>query len=466
MIALLSALLLAPPADTTAQLHVYRYWRAPDITNVVCFVSVPLAELTYAEDAEERSRVARYEIGLTILDASGNVLVQEDWGNRVRVGMGEVPSSSQAVENMSFDLKPGEYRLAVEVRDSVSGQSTRLEEVIDATGERPLIGDLLLAHSIDRVPEGGEAPAGSLLRHGLAIAPNLTGTLPADGALVQVYTEVYPPQTAEGEDVADVQILLAAEETPDLQQEAPPVQKRYPPGGGLELVRVPVEGLAPGPYRVGVRVAFPDTAVTAYQRFELSAPRVAAVGPARTDLFPSHSEAQLDSLYLKVDYIATPRERRMFKGLSAEGKRRFMEEFWSRRDPIAGDPNEAYQEYMDRVEYANREFDFAGNPGEGWATARGRVWVMQGAPFERFTRPTTGPVGEGLRVRTGERMYEVWRYAGSRNDVFVFYDQTGWGNFHQVYATHPEEFTETGWQRYFDQQTIELILSMGSGRNR
>lgn len=456
MIALLSALLLTAQADTTAQLHLYRYWRAPDVTNVVGFVSIPLAALTYGDDADARSRVARYEIAMTISDADGNVLLSESWGNRVRVGMGDVPASSRAVENVSFDLRPGEYRMLVEVRDSVSGGVTRLEEGLTATGERPLLGSLMLAHSIERLGEGEQAPAGSLLRNGLAIAPNLDGTVLADDATLRLYTEVYPP-VGEGEpDVASVQVVLAPEDRPEARQEAPAIQKRYPPEGGLELVQLPVTGLSPGAYRVGVRVSFPDTTAAEFGRFELHEPvQLASRGPARTELFTGYSEAQLDSAFLRAESLSTPRERRNFNALSSEGKRNFLEDFWARRDPIAGDPNEAYQEFRERVEFANREFDSAGNPGEGWSSPRGRVWILRGPPVERLTRPTAGPGG-------ARREYEIWRYAGGRNDVFVFYDNTGWGNFHQVYSTDPDEFTETGWPRYFDDETVQLIRSLGS----
>jgi GWxTD domain-containing protein len=472
MIALLSALLLTVQADTTAQLHLYRYWRAPDITNVVGFVSVPLAGLTYADDADGRSRVARYDIDMTIIDADGNVLLRQDWGNRVRVGMAAIPPTSRAVENVSFDLKPGDYGIAVEVRDSISGESTRVEESLAASGHRPLLGSLMLAHSIDRLEEGEQAPAGSLLRNGLAIAPNLQGSVSAEDATIRLYTEVYPPAGEGGaSEVASVQVVLAPEGNPEARQEAPAIQKRYPADGGLELLQLPVAGLAPGPYSVGIRVSFPDTAVTTLERFELSAPAVAT--PTRTastmELFPSLSDAQLDSVYQKADMLATPRERRLYRGLSAEGKRNFLEDFWARRDPIPGDPNEAYQEFTERVEYANREFDSSGNPGEGWSSARGRVWILRGPPFERLQR-TTNPEDEpgrrGNERRRAERQYEIWRYAGGRNDIFVFFDQTGFGNFHQIYSTDPQEFTQPHWEELFEDAVVTLIRSLGGTPGR
>ncbi len=458
MIALLSALLLTAQADSSAQLHLYRYWRAPDVTNVVGLVSVPLAGLTYADEADGRSRLARYEISVTISDADGNVLLENGWGNRVRVGLGEIPAGSRAVENVSFDLKPGEYHLLVEVGDSVSGRVTRLEESLSATGDRPLLGSLMLAHSIERLEEGQQAPSGALVRNGLAITPNLDGAVPPEDGAVRLYTEVYPPVGESDEpEVASVQVVLSPEGRPDARQEAPAVQKRYPAGGGLELVQLPVEGLAPGAYRVGVRVSFPDTTVEEFRRFELLEPaRLASRGPARVSLFTGYTEAQLDSAFMRAEALATPRERRTFSALSADGKRNFLEDFWTRRDPIPGDPNEAYQEFRERVEFANREFDLSGNPGEGWSTPRGRVWILRGAPIERLTRPTAGPGG-------ARREYEIWRYAGGRNDVFVFYDNTGFGNFRQVYATDPDEFTEPGWTRYFDDETVQLIRGMGSG---
>lgn len=453
MIGALTAALLAVQADTTADLHLYRYWRDPDVTNVVALVSVPLSGLTYAPDEDGRTRVARYDIDMSVTDADGNVLLSEGWGNRVRVGMGDVPASSRAVENVSFDLRPGAYSVAFEVRDSISGTSRRMEERVQASDTRPRMGSVILAQSIARATEGEAVPAGSLVRNGYVISPDMEGRQPSRGAALRMYTEVYPPAGPAGEEPASVQVVLTPAANPSAAQTAPAIRKRYPAGGGLEIVNLPLDGLEPGTYEVELRVAFADSVVSEARSLTIEAPPEPVASADREKLFEGWVEAQLDSVWEKSKYFSQPRDRRLYEGLSMEGKRNFLEDFWARRDPIAGDPNEGYLEFRKRVDEANREFDLAGNPGEGWSTPRGRVWILRGEPFERFRQKTTGRGG-------GERAYEVWRYPGVRNDFFIFYDQTGWENYHQVFSTDPEEFTQPRWEELFSGEDADFLTDL------
>jgi GWxTD domain-containing protein len=457
MLALLTAALLSPQADTTA-LRVYSYWRDPDVTNVVALVSIPLADLSYGDD-DGNSRIARYEIGLRVRDDADNVLLDESWGNRVRVGMGEIPASSRAVENVSFDLRPGTYRVAFEVTDSISGNVSVLEREIEASEDKPLMGSVMLAHSIEPATEGEPVPAGALVRNGYVISPDVEGRTNAEGAAIRLYTEVYPPASVTEDDAATVQVVLTPESNPGAAQAAPPIRKRYPAGGGLEIVNMPIDGIEPGAYRVALSVAFGDTSVVVEDRLVVEPPTTAVslAGTPTQKLFAGLNEAQVDSVWERSKVISLPRERRHYEGLSAEGKRNFLEDFWARRDPVAGGANEAYQEFRERVEFANAEFDFAGNAGEGWSTARGRVWILRGAPFERIQRRTRPDPMDDDRVRAAEHYYEIWRYAGGRNDIFIFFDQTGWQNFHQVFSTDPEEVTQPGWEGLFPREDLRFI---------
>lgn len=464
MLSLVAAVVLSAQADTTADLHLYRYWRDPDVTNVVALVSVPLSGLTYAPGEDGRTRVARYEIDMSVTDADGNVLLSEAWGNRVRVGMGDVPASSRAVENVSFDLRPGVYSLVFEVRDSISGTSRRLQESVEASDARPRMGSVMLAQSIARANEGEAVPAGSLVRNGYVIAPDMEGRQPSRGAALRMYTEVYPPSGPAGEQPASVQVVLTPTDNPSAAQVAPAIRKRYPRGGGLEIVNLPLDGLEPGSYEVELRVSFADSVVSEARSLTIEEPPQAVASATREKLFDGWVEPQLDSLWEKSKYFSTPRDRRLYEGLSMEGKRNFLEDFWARRDPTPGDPNEGYLEFRKRVDEANREFDLSGNPGEGWSSARGRVWILRGEPFERIVR-TTRPDSRANSRASGARDYEIWRYAGARTEFFLFFDQTGFDNFHQIFSTDPEEFTQPNWPELFPDEDMDFLTDLlGVGR--
>ncbi len=98
-----------------------------------------------------------------------------------------------------------------------------------------------------------------------------------------------------------------------------------------------------------------------------------------------------------VVYIITPPEREAFLKLSTNSERaKFVEEFWLRRDPTPGTPqNEMMEEHYRRLAYSNQRF--AGTKA-GWATDRGRVYIQYGPPDEIESHPSeTTP-------------YEEWKY--------------------------------------------------------
>jgi GWxTD domain-containing protein len=90
----------------------------------------------------------------------------------------------------------------------------------------------------------------------------------------------------------------------------------------------------------------------------------------------------------EVPYIITDREKEVFLQLSTvEERDRFIESFWSRRDPNPATPaNEFREEHYKRIDYANR---FLGRDTfrPGWRTDRGRYYILLGEPrtIERFS---------------------------------------------------------------------------------
>ncbi|HTP35103.1 MAG TPA: GWxTD domain-containing protein [Candidatus Acidoferrales bacterium] len=95
-----------------------------------------------------------------------------------------------------------------------------------------------------------------------------------------------------------------------------------------------------------------------------------------------------------VAYIITSEERSGFKRLQTDAEReRFIEQFWLRRDPTPGTPeNEFKEEHYRRIAYANDRFsdpDLA-----GWKTDRGRVYIVYGPPDEKESHPAVNPPNE------------------------------------------------------------------------
>jgi GWxTD domain-containing protein len=153
------------------------------------------------------------------------------------------------------------------------------------------------------------------------------------------------------------------------------------------------------------------------------------------------AQKEMESAYKKwlsdeVPYIITGEERTAFKQLSTDDEReQFVEQFWERRNPNPGSPeNEFKEEYYRRIAYANEHYA-SGIPG--WRTDRGRIYIMYGPPDEIESHPSGGtyvrPPEEG-GGETSTYPFEQWRYRyidgiGS-NIILEFVDPTMTGEYH------------------------------------
>jgi GWxTD domain-containing protein len=127
-----------------------------------------------------------------------------------------------------------------------------------------------------------------------------------------------------------------------------------------------------------------------------------------------------------VAYIITNQERAAFKALTTDAEReKFIEQFWERRDPTPGTPeNEFKEEHYRRIAFVNEHFtDPAGVPG--WKTDRGRIYISYGPPDEIEDHSNDHP-----------RAYQQWRYRWIEgigySVVIEFVDTTGKGEFHMT----------------------------------
>ncbi len=143
-----------------------------------------------------------------------------------------------------------------------------------------------------------------------------------------------------------------------------------------------------------------------------------------------------------IRYIVTPQEERIFREMPPEDRHEFVSEFWKRRDPDPGTPENEFRDvYYTRIARANQAFK-AGIPG--WMTDRGRIYVLLGPPTDVIKKSmgdggvdlnkglrelSTDMLEEGTRT---ERPTQIWVYnqypnyfSGPLRLVFVDYYGTG-----------------------------------------
>jgi len=138
---------------------------------------------------------------------------------------------------------------------------------------------------------------------------------------------------------------------------------------------------------------------------------------------PAPAPPEMRAAYRKwlnedVVYIITDEERKAFKALATDEEReKFVEQFWLRRDPTPGTPeNEFRDEHYRRIAYANSRFT-ASVPG--WKTDRGRIYIQYGPPDEIESHPSGN--------EKQPYPFEQWRYRlieGIGNNVIMEFDDT------------------------------------------
>jgi len=155
-------------------------------------------------------------------------------------------------------------------------------------------------------------------------------------------------------------------------------------------------------------------------------------------MFGAMSDEELDDLFSKSRYLATPNETNQYLKMSnEEGKREFLHQFWETRDNNPNDyRNEFFLSYLKRIDESNLRYHALGR--DGWETDRGRVYLMYGEPNEIERYPN----------ETETRPYEIWNYHELEGGVyFIFADITGFSDYQLVHSTKRGELRDDNWQR-------------------
>jgi GWxTD domain-containing protein len=138
-----------------------------------------------------------------------------------------------------------------------------------------------------------------------------------------------------------------------------------------------------------------------------------ATGPLeaaqKNDVKKNELQAARYKKWLEEDavYIITKEERSVFAKLATDEEReQFIEQFWVRRDPDSRSANNEFkEEHYRRIAYANDHFK-SGIPG--WATDRGRIYILFGPPHEREANVSGGSYERPLKEGGGWTTTYPW----------------------------------------------------------
>jgi GWxTD domain-containing protein len=432
----------------TLGVSVSRFYRAgAGKTLFEIFARVPFVALDPLPGGETSG--AAYRVAFTVRDSSGLQLLDQSWTQQVPRRLLSVAGGS-TVEHVSFAAAPGRYGLEVVVTDSATGRAVRNTTAISAFTAGPVASDLLLitgmraAAGADTVPRGGEIRKGSTLLQ----ASGATVLTPRQAQL-GYYLEFY---AAKAETVS----LVVRVRRPDGGQvvAVPARSVTLPVGGGLQQEMLDLAGLPPGRYALEIQAAGADSSITRAAEFGMTgfeterAAAGVASGPPPSR-FDAMSEAQLDSAYDPLIYLMRSDEQGIFSGLTVEGKRGYLRQFWAKRDPTPGTAaNQELDAFYRRIDEATRRFREGGaSETPGWRTDRGRIFIKYGEPDDRLQRPQAGSTAP----------YEVWKYTRTRELMFVFLDQTRFGNYSLIYTNDRREVSRPDWADLLGPEAVKDV---------
>lgn len=365
-------------------------------SRIEIFIQVPYEQLRFVKDGDNFS--ANYDVVLTVEKPSHQVLQERSWSVNVRLPefTRTVSKNAASLSQKAIEIAPGEYHLIVQVKDSDSKKTGRIQRsvlVTDFAKDSLSLSDIML---VSRLTTEGDKKK---------IVPNISGNVSSSGEGFFLFFEVY------GDTQGDSLTFTWKVYNQERKEVSSSVHSEPTPTSKTQVfVKVEDLVLPLGTYLVTVETADSMKATTS-RTFNV---RWADLPPTIKDMSKAVDQLR---------YIAQPTDHEYIRKAETddEMRKRFLE-FWSKRDP---DPqtqrNELMEEYYQRVEYANKTFS---HYMEGWRTDRGMVYIRFGSPDNIERHP----------FDMNSKPYEVWYYYEVERQ-FVFVDETGFGDYRLRYPT-------------------------------
>ncbi len=346
---------------------------------------------------------------------------------------------------ISSVLPPGEYRIEMLHLDETGGQT--IDSVSHTLIAAPFksntitLSDLeLCANIIPNSPNKSEV----FYKNTMEVYPNPSCMFGSNNTQLYYYIELYNIRQFEEDSGVEIQVTIK-----DVAGNTH-AQKNYTRNRGheslVETGRFNVAEFTNGFYTLTFTAIDPVTrdSVSKVRNFYVvNRDQESFVGSSgalmrlfmQSGYFNMPEEA-VDERFAQAQYIALKREIEQYVILTAvKAKRIFLFKFWQQRE--TGKPG-LQDEYYERVQYANEEFDIAGKR-QGWQSDRGRVHITYGKPDYIDRNPHSFDVSP----------YEIWYYYQMQGGVkFLFMDETGFGDYRLMSSTLKGEVFDPRWERF------------------
>jgi GWxTD domain-containing protein len=339
------------------------------------------------------------------------------------------------VESLVADLPPGMVTVRTSVRDSLSGASG----VAEGQVELPSYADSSLSVSgvifASRVRKGGQGP---FQKGGYDILPEPSRRFGPFQPILYVYHETYNVSCSDTGGAFAVQYTVSKPEG-RVMKVLPTDTLGAPGTHAARVAGLSVAGLTPGPYVLRVGAEDLTTSEHAYEEMPFwvveSRATDAAEAARISDEAPVLSEEDAELLEALVHYLGTADEKTLYEGLSPGARTTFLTEFSRPRlTPALPTPDAYLDEQRRRFRHVNADY---GGFRKGWKSDPGRVYIVYGPPDEV----------ERYAAQTDRKDHQIWRYYSMGGTIFVFVDESGYGNYRLIHSTAKGELRNPDWQK-------------------
>jgi len=379
----------------------------------------------YMKNVDKPMAVNSYKIPSVINDTSGNAI------------------KNKIVGQVNYEMKYGEYKIVVAASDfnnpSMS-DSIEFDLLVEDFSGGVKLSDIELATSITKSSDTKNL----FYKNTLEVTPNAGGLYGSNVSELYFYAELYNLSTSNMSDEVIVKRRILTLNNEEIISS----EKKIKPGveSRVEFGMFKIDSLKTGSYIFELSYIDPlkNLNIAKTKKFFLytvSDDRQSS-DKGQEDYLKSEyvilNEKELDDLFDKAIYIRKDEEIRTYKGLrTLEEKRKFMYDFWKKRDDNQMTPqNEFKIAYFKRMNEANLKFKESFK--DGWKTDRGRIYVLYGPPSDI----------QHNSFESETKNYDIWQYdalQGGTNAIFIEKD-TGTGIYTLVSSTIRGEFQDDDWK--------------------
>lgn len=409
------------------------------------YLSFSQNRLRYVE--ADSGFVAQFSVNQEILiDDSLIAFGDNDYQSYVN-SLDEIEGGRQFIDVYYFELPKGKYTATVKVNDLNSGESGEYTFNFSCNIFSPnelALSDIELCSKVIK-----DSTRSKFRKASWQAIPNPSSRYGISLPVLYFYSEVYNLKFSSEGDNTFRQECYIADKNGELVKAISNKVKQKPGSSSILVGGSNIAGLPTNTYFFNLNITDLQSGISVHKtkRFTLIKPlkqpkvdtTLSSSNPEDilTVIYRNYEKKDLDREFERLKYISSKLERNIYQNLDTEGRRKFLINFWAKRDtdPSATD-NEFRKNYFQRLEYARQHFETSNR--EGWKTDRGRVLLTYGAPdnIERFRNPS------------GDKPYEIWSYFHIEGGViFVFADLYGFDDYELIHSTHTRELKQPNWKK-------------------